>query len=639
MKKSIEQIIRELNKGEPLQRMGTITRQMEKAEGETPAKVSYALSFSSEEPYERWFGMEILGHKAEEVDMSFMASGRAPVLLQHDARQQIGVIDSAAISGGRGTASIRFGAGALAKEIQQDVDDGIRGNVSVGYEVLDMALVKSPKDGPDEYRVTKWRPRELSIVSIPADETVGVGRGKTEPKSFNNLENTPMNEEEKKAAAEKAQREADLAKFGKDEVAKERARIDGILALGRAHRLGDEAEKAIRDGQPLADFQARALELLAKGHKPLAEKFDRLSDSEKKQVQKYSFRNAILAATKGGNLTGFELEMHQEGEKEARECGIQTSGIAVPYVVMHRDFLGTQQRSVATGLAVANQGANIVTEQFDAGSFIDVLRNQMVLTPLGAVMLPGLQGILTIPRKTAGISGEWAEEDEALTDATITLGQLTMTPKRLGTTLPYTKQLLLQGSMGIEQLIRMDFATGLALKLEHGAVFGAGDDIEPTGIVTLGTAANPSDIGTHGGALTYAHAVGLETLVATANAAQGRLAYLTNSKVRGFAKVTEAFATTGRTIWERDNTINGYPAQVTNMVPSTLTKGTSGAVCSALIFGDWSNLLIGMWGGLDLVVDEFTGAKKGLVQVTASMFADVGVRHPKAFAFAQDLLT
>lgn len=627
--KTIPQLIAEINQRSdtPLQRMGTLERREEE-----PGKPTYALSFSSEAPYERYWGIEILGHGPTEVKTDFISSGRAPLLLQHDADKQIGVVDSATISNGRGTAIIRFGAGALAKEIQQDVDDKVRGNVSVGYEILDMVLVRAgDKTKPDEYRVTSWRPKEISIVSIPADETVGVGRSSksNQPPTLQVKSMTP----EEQTALELQQRTA-ADNVAKDAVTKERTRIDKILELGRAHRLGDAADKAIREGAPVGDFQAQVLDLLAKGHKPLGEKYDALSSQEKKDVAAYSMRNAINGAMRNGNLTGIEAEMAKEAEREASQAGIKISGVGVPYVVLHRNWM---QRAVTTGLAAANEGANLIADQLEAGSFIDILRARLVLAGLGARMLTGLVGNVDIPRKTAGVSGAWVEEDEALTDEAVTLGQLSLTPKRCGTTLPYTKQFLMQSSLSVEQMIRDEFASALAVKLEHAAVNGGGTT-EPVGILNLGTNSNPSAIGTHGGALTYAQAVKLETLVANANADRGRLAYLTNPGVRGFGRVTEAFATTGRTIFERDNTINGYPAGVSTMVPANLTKGTSTALCSALIFGNWEDLLIATWGGLDIVVDEFTGAKKGLVQVTANMFADVGTRYPKAFAFTPDIL-
>lgn len=133
------------------------------------------LAFSSEEPYERFFGVEVLDHKAASVRMSRLQDGAA-LLLQHDTDQQIGVVESARIDGDRrGRAKVRFGRGQLAEEIFRDVLDGIRRHVSVGYIVHDMQLEARGED-VDTYRVTDWEPLEVSIVSIPADASVGVGR-------------------------------------------------------------------------------------------------------------------------------------------------------------------------------------------------------------------------------------------------------------------------------------------------------------------------------------------------------------------------------------------------------------------------------------------------------------------------------
>jgi HK97 family phage major capsid protein len=634
MSQDIKSLIRSINQGDaPLRRLGTITRQVEavKQDDGTEKKIeTYALSFSSEEPYERWFGMEILGHKSAEVDIDWINGGRAPLLNQHNPDQQIGVVQSAKISDGRGTAVVRFGAGALAQEIKQDVDDGIRGNVSVGYEVLDMVLVKqgsTKTNTPDEYRVTKWRPREVSIVSIPADPTVGVGRSNQQtnpPKVTIMPENTPPNDDHQKAI--------DGART--DAVTKERQRIEGILSIGRAHRLGDDAEKAAREGMPLEDFKELALKRLAEGHKPLAGKYDALSKNEKAQVEKYSMIKAISSQFKGGQITGFEAEMHQEAEREAREAGAMIKGVGVPYVCLHRNFL----KRAAGDLTAADEGENIITEDFQAGSFIDVLRNRLVLTNLGARFMGGLSGNVIIPRKLAGVEGEWLGENDALEDEEITLGQLVMTPKRVGATIPYTKQLLLQSSIGVEQMVRDDFAGALAVQLQFGALRGTGSNDQPLGVLSLGTNASEITLGTHGKLPTLADFVELETKVNKSNIGMGRRAYLLEAELNGYSKSVPRFANASVAIQEQ-NQINGYPVAMTNTIPSGLTKGTSVGLTAASIFGNWEELLIGMWGGLDVVVDEYTLAKKGEVQVTQNMFADVGVRYPKAFSYWKDALT
>ena len=116
-----------------------------------------------------------MGHNADEVRLDWLASGNAPLLLQHNHNQQIGVIERASLEGSRGTAVVRFGNSALAQEVREDVDAGIRTNVSVGYRVHDMVLERET-DGKESYRMTDWEPYEVSIVSVPADQSVGTNR-------------------------------------------------------------------------------------------------------------------------------------------------------------------------------------------------------------------------------------------------------------------------------------------------------------------------------------------------------------------------------------------------------------------------------------------------------------------------------
>ncbi len=206
-----------------------------------------ALSFSSEQPYERWWGVEILGHAPGEVDMSWIASGRAPVLSDHDPRRQVGVVAKARIGNDRrGKASVRFSRGARADEEYQDVLDGVRVNVSVGYEIRELELVK--QDGElKTYRVTDWRPIEVSLVSIPADTTVGVGRQAQQPKD----------------ARTKVQASASGVKIMEtNDVISERERASSIMQLATRHNLRELGERAIAGGTSLELFRGLVLDHL-----------------------------------------------------------------------------------------------------------------------------------------------------------------------------------------------------------------------------------------------------------------------------------------------------------------------------------------------------------------------------------------
>jgi hypothetical protein len=135
--------------------------------------------------------------------------------------------------------------------------------------------------------------------------------------------------------------------------------------------------------------------------------------------------------------------------------------------------------------------------------------------------------------------------------------------------------------------------------------------------------------------------IDLETAIASANADVGSMAYLTNAKVRGKLKSTQKFASTnGAPVWDLGaNPINGYNAAITNGVPSNLVKGASGAVCSAILFGNFSDLIIGMWGSLDMMVDPYTGSSAGTVRVVTLQDVDVAIRNVESFSTIVDALT
>jgi HK97 family phage major capsid protein len=177
----------------------------------------------------------------------------------------------------------------------------------------------------------------------------------------------------------------------------------------------------------------------------------------------------------------------------------------------------------------------------------------------------------------------------------------------------------------------------LAIEIDRAAIHGSGSSNQPTGILAtsgIGSVAG----GTNGAAPTYAHIVGLETQVAQDNADDGALNYLTNSKVRGKLLQTEKASSTAQFVWGDNNTMRGYNAAVSNQVSSTLTKGSS-SVASAIIFGNFNDLLIGMWGGLDIALDNSTGSASGTVRVVALQDVDIAVRHAQSFAAMLDALT
>jgi HK97 family phage major capsid protein len=645
MDKNIKKLIDQIN-SKGLHAAGTI-RALERESDDPAAEELYELSFSSEEPYERWFGVEVLGHKNGEVRMDWLESGNAPLLLQHNHDRQIGIIKSATISGGRGTAVVRLGKGALAQEIKQDVDDGIRRNVSVGYRVHNMVLTAQAENRPDEYRVTDWEPFEVSLVSVPADRSVGTNRQAEAPAPKQETE--PIQTKEKnmdlKAMAKKYGLNEDASaesimeaarKAGQSEAKAqadaEISRQNAIreLASGHRGRIGDidsRCETAVKDGISLDSFRREILDCYTDGTAVVRHDTP-LSKQEKKDLSKFSFSRAILKKAEG-SLDGLEREMHDEAVKEAREAGMAVKGLGVPYsVLMSRD------------LTVTTEGADVVATGLVG--FIQLLRNKMLVQQLGARVLTGLTGDIQIPKMTAGGAAAWEGENDEGSEQTPTIGQVSFSPNRCGLYTDLSKQLLLQSTPDAEMLVRDDIAAAIALAMDYAAIAGTGSNNQPTGILnTSGIGAVAG--GDNGLAPTWGHIVDLETEVSVDNADVGSLSYLTNAKIRG--KLKKTFVDSGSNaerVWDirsPDTPLNGYGCGVTNQVPSNLTKGSSSEVCSAIIFGNWNDLVVCQWGGLDILTDPFTQATKGLIRVVGNTYADVGVRHAESFAAMKDALT
>jgi HK97 family phage major capsid protein len=298
----------------------------------------------------------------------------------------------------------------------------------------------------------------------------------------------------------------------------------------------------------------------------------------------------------------------------------------------------------ATGGSNGDQGG--VTVPTSVGPLIDLLYAKMVLRSLGAQFLTGLAGNVVLPKLTAGSAGGHKAENAAADESSPTFGSVSLNPNRFSTFVEISKQLILQSNESVEGIVRNDLATALALGMESGALVGTGANNQPTGLLHFSGGVFASGItevvgDTDGAAPSWANIVALETAVATLNADIGSLSYLTNPKVRGKMKATPKVASTDSImLWENNSSpVNGYRAEVTTQVPSTLDKGSSTGVCSAMVFGNWSDLVVAMWGGLDIAVNPYSKDTEGLVRITAAAFYDTAVRRGSSFAALRDVLT
>jgi HK97 family phage major capsid protein len=566
------------------------------------------IGVSSEEPVERSFGMEVLGHSAGDINMEFINSGRAPLLLDHDMTKQIGVIEEFKLdeTAKRTTAVVRFGKSALAREVFEDVADGIRMNISVGYRI---DKLERYQDNDETYYKAQWTPMEVSSVSVPADQSRLVGVGRSKEKQINNTKVRIMDNDKKQDINldEVRTQTIDEAKAEFKRNSKE------IIDLAARHNKRDLADKAISDGISVEEFRGVLLENIS-NNTPLETPSE--IGMTKEEVREFSLVKAIRAMAnpsdrKAQEDAAFEFECSAEA---ARQYGKDAQGIMLPSEVLRN----WGKRDINS-----SDDSTLIAEDYRGGDFIDVLRNESSVMQAGATMLRGLQGNVVIPKKTAAASAGWiATEGAAAGESEFTSGSVTMSPKVIGAFTDATRLLLQQSSLDVENLIRDDLTKSIATAIDLGALAGSGSSGQPTGIAntsgintTTFAAANP----------TWAEIVAMESAVANDNALNGSLAYICRPADFGTLKTTEKATGTAQFVVSPDNSMNGYNVIRSNQV-------TSGD----FYFGNFADLLIGMYGGLDITVDPYALSTSGGVRIVALQTVDVAVRHAVSFCKSSD---
>lgn len=338
---------------------------------------------------------------------------------------------------------------------------------------------------------------------------------------------------------------------------------------------------------------------------------------------------AIVSQVPNLNVdAGRERELSAE---IARRAGRPFERMAVPLAVFHQP---TEQRVMTTTAPGGRPGSNIIQTALDGSQMIDHLRAALVVRRLGARILSGLVGNLDIPRLKGSATTGWVAENSALSASDLQVDKVSMTPKHAGALTEFLRNMLMQSSPDVEQLVRSDFAALLAEAVDTVAIKGGGSN-EPSGILVTSGIGSVAAGSPDGGALTFDLVADLQGAVDDANADGAAMSFLTNTKQRrAAAKLKDS--------QDRPLGLNvvfqGMPTAFSNLVPSNLTKGT-GTNLSAMIYGNWSDLLIGYWSEFDLLVNpyESTAYSKGNVQVRGMLTCDVQVRHAASFAAIKDL--
>jgi len=566
-----------------------------------------ALSFASEMPVTQWFGTETLIISPATVDLSRIQQGLCPLLLNHDPNQQIGIVSSAQVADSRVNSLVRFSQSANAEEIYQDVQDNIRQGVSFGYTIDDYTETDT---GIVVNHLTVF---EVSICSIPADASVGVNRElKTNVETQENRIMENENKETVQAVApvapvvSAAERDAIITATRSGEM----KRINEIDALASGNvsstipSIREMAKSFKESGKSVEEFRSAVLDEINKRQAPVTTTTS--SQFTATDTKDFSISRAINASISGDwSSAKYEREMMDHA---AHKAGRSLGGVYLPFEVL------AAKRALSTTTAT---GAVQTVARPDL--WVNPLYANSVTGSLGATVLNGLNGVVVIPKTLTSIGASSVAEGSAVTEVDPTFGSLTLMPNAIASTATYSKQLLIQSESNIDNIIVNDILKIIPLKLDSIAIAKLLSD----------STVNPI---TCAASMTYAHILKMEAAVLNANVNTAGCAYVTSPALAADLKQTlrTAGVATGM-IWEGTQ-VNGYKA-----LANTQLNNTASPAVGQMIFGDFSELYVAYFGnGLEVITDPISLASSMQVKVTASLFADCGLRHGQAFSRITD---
>jgi HK97 family phage major capsid protein len=347
-------------------------------------------------------------------------------------------------------------------------------------------------------------------------------------------------------------------------------------------------------------------------------------ENEAKKGNAFSFVKFVREAAED-KLSGIERDAIDAGKAEYDRMGLTARGYVVPSALL--------RASAGQNYTTAADGGNMIEQMVPR--YIDALRNKLVIGQLGATVLTDLVGTLPVV-KVGDVTAGWLAEGAAGSISKAAVAKATMTPHRAFVAMAFSRDLARQTSVDVERMLIEKLTFAHAQLIDDAAINGTGSNSQPTGILNNANVGAVAGSGANGTALNWANLVKLETTVNAANGNRGKLAYLTNAKVVGAMKSTERATNTARFLIE-DGIANGYRVEMTNLVPSNLTKGT-GTGLSAAIFGNWEDLYVGHWGGIDIVVDPYSLATYGDIRLILNAYNDVLVAEPASFAAIKDII-
>jgi len=630
-------------------------------------KRTLTFPFSSEEPVNRGIlGNEILDHGKDSINFERLNS-QAPLLLNHQPDKIIGVVQRGWLDSEkkRGMVEVKFANNALGKETLEMVNDGILRNVSVGYSI---EKTKEEENREGYFRAVDWTPAEVSVVSIPADfRQAGIGRAKevekTDATMSTQQESSNMETQRNYAVASSDAPQSkpsenkpemtdtpDLTVV-RDEASKkaasdERNRIRSISLICNEHQLGEETKDTlISDGKTIHEARELALKIIREKAQQI-ESVPSAPDVPEKELREMRLVDGIRAVqTNDWSSRGAGL-VREISEEVQLKGGKRTSSNS--FMIPLSALVAEKRAVYQTG--TANVGGNLVADEYRPQDFVEYLYNKSVAMQAGVKTLTDCQGDLVIPQRATTGSTYWlSSQTTAITAGNSTFAQLTASPKNVASLEKYSRQQVLQGLPQIEDLIRSDMTQNLQLAVDAAVLNGSGSSGEPTGILNTSNV-NSIAVGTNGGAVTADMLINLEGNVVIDNGVVNPAStkYVTNGKVVNDLKKLKD--TTNQYLYNLNYAVggrgptpanfNGYPILDSMQVPSTLTKGSSSNNCSAVIFGDFSQCLLCLWGGLEIQIGEDSDDfSKLLSSIRGVLSMDVVVRNPVSFGVIKDITT
>lgn len=589
-----------------------VTRALDMTRAQEDQRTVEAI-LSSSSPVGRRTYDQVLRHSEDSVDLHRLVDGGLPLLFSHDPGQISGRAENIRVYDGALRSRLRFSKSAKGEEVWQDVVDGIATGISIGFNISEYVFDESG----DTQTVTRWTPLEASVVAMPADinarieRSLELGLFTQRPAEIRSMDlqhklvarYTGMLEKQPGIAEAKHMREnlsevqTRMMTVKTDEDAEKC--LDLIRDISITFWAGDDNDEQEIRGIRTADPYSNQSIITSRGN---------AMETQFSLCRAIAMQFDPAAARTGGP----ELEIMQDA---ARRSGKRANGnYTLPEAAIFT-------RAVTKGTT----GGNLIGVDHLGYEFIPALRERLITGRMGATLLTGLTGDLQIPKQLTDSAAGWIAGDgsDAVGASDPTYDKITMAPTTVGVKSTISRKMILQGDPASEMLLRNSLAFAVAKAIDSAALIGDGTSNVPVGI--LETADIGTDTYANGGAPSFGDIVDLEGALMVDDADMGNLGYVTTAALASTLKQTEIVSTTGQMIWttrgEGEGIMNGYRSLVSNIVPA-----------GYVLFGNWSDLIIGMWSGYDFTVDPYTRASYGDIVINLLLDCDVAVRHGESFA-------